>query len=225
MTPSNAPSIETLKVRYRVCTDRLLTLVGKATGAPIPRPSTELAFFETLPLTDQTQLVDLTELLVSSAEALTALGVSPLESEKLAQAFLERASLHTTVDAYDSYRQGDFVEVYLSNGQSIFSSLNILSLSSYSIEELQCRPWTALWYRDEAITTQLLSLITTLLTNGEQKTEIPAIPTHQIYERESAARRTLWIQNKSFSPVWTTDGVTVGFICINEARSQMSSLS
>lgn len=222
MSTATESSQNPLHARYLACLDRLLGLVESVSLNHVPKVSRNLPYFSGLADSEKERLIDLTELLADSTEELLRNQESALDGMKLAQTFLARAALHTASDAFRSYRDGDFVEIYLSNGQSIFSSLNIIALSSYTLEELQCRPWTDLWHREDSVTQQLMALIGGILTDHERKTVYMPTPVHQIFERASSANRSLWIHNKTFSPVWTTDGGTVGFICINEARSKIA---
>lgn len=117
-------------------------------------------------------------------------------------------------DAFDLIAESDILEIYDSNGKVVFATPVYFDLTSYSMEDLYCRPWTDLWGRDPHITEKLMAKVAETLAPGNEKTILLDIPEHEVVETSSYERRRAIVKPKLFSPVKDRFGQR-GFLSVN----------
>lgn len=107
--------------------------------------------------------------------------------------------------------KGDVVEFYKTNHMQIFRTFNYFEFTSYTIEDIYCRPWFSLYERDKEITEKILTLAAPVF-NGQQLTPLFLdVGVHLITERASLER--LQLRNKAnwIAPLYKDEDL-VGYV-------------
>lgn len=117
-------------------------------------------------------------------------------------------------DVFDKMGEDDLLEIYNSKFQIVFASPALFDLTSYTLEDLYCRPWTELWWRPEAICREIGAGVMQVVSPNAQTITL-GLPPYEIRESSSYEHRRGLIAHKLFSPLLDRDGQP-GFLSANE---------
>lgn len=201
---------------------KLVSIITKFGGSKAEIASPGLVHFRALSEQDQMGVITKLATTLGACEEMIAGGLNPRQSGPLAWRVLLRMGYQIQSDAFGTYVDGDVIEVYNSQNRQVFASLNLLETSSYSLEDLYCRPWIELWQRDDTITQTLFEKATYVMSGACRFTLTLEIPFHQVEERFSAKSVKAIVRPKIFSPV-TDEYGEVGFICLTELKEMIDS--
>jgi len=209
--------------RYAILAKRIsdLVVIDGIVARPWKDPS--LPYFTKLSESAQEDLLHYLEIQGDVIARVSHGGHDLLKScRRLALGFLKDSGLEPASDLLDHLEDDDYLAAYNHKQQMIFLSPNHLRLTSYSIEDLLCRPWPVLFRRNEMIEKILISraiefgrgLRTQTLVNSD-------IPPHFLTEVESTEVRSVTVQSKLYSPLFR-DGQSAGFVSVNRSMPSIS---
>lgn len=120
-------------------------------------------------------------------------------------------------DVFTLIETGHVVEFYNMTHFQMFRTFNYFEYSSYTIEDMYCRPWFTLYERDQQINEKLLALGTPILLSDVKGPTHLDVGAHLITERASLER--LQIRNKStwMAPLFKGDQ-KVGYVAIQKVE-------
>lgn len=181
----------------------------------VPFEDASLPFFSKLTPSEQQLIIDQLKNLLEIGWDLHSQEKKITEPANLIRTFFKKFNLHAPAWVVDSITNNDIVDVYSLDSRLIIASLNFFDICTYSVEELFCRPWAELFYREGETHIQIYQLCRSLL-NGEitQPVDMTYIPQHKVRETYSSEERYVILQPRIFSPIYA-DNEIFGFMSIN----------
>ncbi len=203
-----------LAKQFKFLSEELSALIEKEGWVVRPYQSESLPFFHAL--SEEMKHAACDEL----AEYLTICRLTQSSGNSIADArFLVRQArehhgfyYHEDVDKV--IEKGDVVEFYRTNHLQIFRTFSFFEYTSYTIEDIYCRPWFALYERDASVTEKMLAMGEPVFT-GKQLTPISVdLGHHLITERASLERLQLRnVANWVAAPLFKGDE-QVGYVSV-----------
>jgi hypothetical protein len=133
--------------------------------------------------------------------------------------FLNKLKWRYPDDLFEKLRDDDVVEVYSMENTQIFRSFTFFKYCSYTLEDLNYRPWFELYQRDESVLRGALAWL-----NRVRKDEVPELcqmdlPAHWISEVASPNPFHLQIKYNLLAILKSPEGVTQGYLISNRILS------
>lgn len=120
-------------------------------------------------------------------------------------------------DVIDKIKNEDVVEFYDNQNVQIFRNIHFFKICSYSVEDLLCRQWWELYWRDEQIARQIFEMGTKIF-NGEMKaTQSVCLPAHILKELDSPLKYEMQLELKYLSPLFK-NGITQAALVIESVH-------
>jgi hypothetical protein len=205
-----ARHIERAAAREGVC----LTPVADADE----RNDFRLSYYSRLPEQQRNEINFALEAYSSVCEQVQADGMSARDSKILTWKMLSHMGYASSSDLLNDIRATDLIQVYGATNRLIFASMNFFELTTYSLEDLYCRPWTTLYDRDNAVTEAILNEVRAVF--GGNKTA-SLVPEYLLMETASANPQAGVLKPRWFAPLFEKDKV-IGFICANEVCKRLT---
>lgn len=177
--------------------------------------SAELPYFKALDIESRDKVLRMMGIVLECGQAMEAHQLSVSRNRSLAWRVMTAMGFKPLSDAFDLITETDIIEIYDSEGKVVFATPVYFDLTSYTMEDLYCRPWTELWGRDPKITEALYAKVGEVLDPTNEKTIPIVIPEHEVYETSSYEKRRAIVKPKLFSPVRDRLGQR-GFISVNK---------
>ncbi len=133
--------------------------------------------------------------------------------------FLNKLKWRYPDELFEKLRNDDVVEVYSMENTQIFRSYTFFKYCSYTLEDLNFRPWFELYQRDESILKEALVWL-----DKVKRDEVPDLchmdlPAHWISEVSSSSPFHLQIKYNLLAILKSSDGVTQGYLISNRILS------
>jgi hypothetical protein len=109
------------------------------------------------------------------------------------------------------------VEFYGKDHRQIFRTFNYFEFTSYTIEEIYCRPWYVLYERDEAVTQQLIESVGPILEDQKMDPVFFDMPEHSIEERTSLERIKMMAKEIAVTPLIQKNNL-IGYLNVIQVR-------
>lgn len=146
-----------------------------------------------------------------------ASGESILQTKKYLWRALQKLRLTPPADILDYIFDADIVEIYFLDDIQAFRNFRFLELTSYTLDEMLCRPW----YRNTTRPLKpQLQLMATVLKGklGRIPKTIPwNIPEHELWEKDTIGNHHLMIHLKHFIPL-RSGAKIAAFVSTNHSR-------
>ncbi|HEX7673274.1 MAG TPA: hypothetical protein VF412_03835 [Bdellovibrio sp.] len=133
---------------------------------------------------------------------------------------LEHYSMSFHEDVDELIEEGHAVEFYSLNHMQIFRTFNCFEYTSYTIEDMYCRPWYSLYEREDKIAEQLMVLAAPVLRGEYDGIMRLEVPPHFITERASLERLQMLCESVWVAPLHDEKAQT-GYICIQQVKSTL----
>jgi hypothetical protein len=133
---------------------------------------------------------------------------------------LSHLEMRFTSDLFDKITDGDIVEVYTSDNIQILRNFKFFEYTSYTIEDVYCRPWTDLFIRhDLEKASETLAVMKKMITKEISSTiSLEYIGTHKIEEALSPFKYQYDYTIKYLSPLYDRGRNPLGYIMIESAK-------
>lgn len=141
-----------------------------------------------------------------------------MSSTQLSWHALKRFSLRPPSDLFSYIADEDLVEIYTLDNLQIFRSMSFFDLCSYSLEDLYCRPWYSLFYRDEGITQQIGAEAVRAFSGQETGVFVPNVADHMLKELDSPFKHEVEIQYKVMAPLYNSSGKIAAGLVVEKAK-------
>lgn len=198
--------------RFLEKSEELSHLIEKEGWVVRPYQSSALPYFRSLP--DDVQHAACNELekyLEICAEAQAA-GHAIKDARLLVNYALKYNGLYFNEDVYKILEPGDVVEFYNLNHTQIFRTFNYFEYTSYTIEDIYCRPWFTLYERDENVTQKIIEMATPVFTGENLGVVFLDVGTHLITERSSLEKLQLRNKGNWVAPLFDENDVQIGYV-------------
>ena len=141
-------------------------------------------------------------------------GESPRDTKTFLWRALKKLNFVPPADLMTMIKDEYVVEIYLLDEIQIFRNVRFLEITSFTIEELLCRPWYHLVGRDWRVTLKMFRK-TVLFRLGGIKTAVPwGVGAHYMYEKDTPERLEFTVEMKHFIPI-RKNGKLVGIVSTN----------
>lgn len=110
----------------------------------------------------------------------------------------------------------DIVEIYYLDEFQIFRNLKFIEITSFTVDEMLCRPWYRNVSRGALPQMRLAAIVLRGTMGLIQKTVSWNIPVHKVREKNTLGLHTFVMQLKYFIPL-RQDGKVVAFISTNSS--------
>jgi hypothetical protein len=181
--------------------------------------SPELPAFSRLPSDGQQMATKELGRYVRLCRDIMAEGGSLLSSRTFAWRAIREAGLIPPSDLFSKILDTDLVEIYDLNNIQKFRNFKFFEFCSYTIEDLYTRPWHELFVRlDETITSEIMNLLTGLITNRDKRVVKTGIGTQIIEEVDSARRYVNELDVKHLAVLYDRQDRAAAFIGIESAK-------
>lgn len=207
-----------LSRRFHALSEQLSGLIEREGWGVLPYKMLSLPFFRQL-TTDQKQLVvrQLADY-ISICERVQADGLSIKNSLFLVKKALQHYSVHVHDDVMKLIQDRYVVEFYNMNHLQMFRTFNFFEFTSYTIEDIYCRPWYSLFDRDPHITEKLLSEGMPLLMSDFRGPSHLNVPAHYLTERDSLEGLMMLVKSTWVAPLFKGNE-KIGFVNILDVES------
>ncbi|PIS10016.1 MAG: hypothetical protein COT73_11630 [Bdellovibrio sp. CG10_big_fil_rev_8_21_14_0_10_47_8] len=210
-----SPDSGNLTARFARGADQMMALLKTLGGARTPPCNPSFLYFRQLTPEARHKVITMLETTLGVCTEMMAEKSNPKNGGVLAWRVLKKMGFQPLSDAFQSYSEGDIVEIYNHHHQMVFASLNVFDSCSYTLEDLYCRPWIELWERDPKITALLFEKAIYVTSPECHETLFLNIPAHQVRETSSHEMLRGSVSPKIFSPVINERG-DKGFLSINQ---------
>lgn len=130
---------------------------------------------------------------------------------------LKRLQLVPPSNVLDYIHDEDIVEIYFLDEIQVFRNFRFLEMTSYTIEEMLCRPWYRNTGRGIKPQMQLMGIVLKgKLGRITQPTEWN-VPVHELWEKDTEGNHRFMMKLKHFIPL-RKDGRVVAFVSTNNSR-------
>lgn len=133
--------------------------------------------------------------------------------------FLNKLKWQYPDELFEKLRDDDVVEVYSLEHTQIFRSFTFFQYCSYTLEDLQFRPWFELYRRDEAVMRGALVWLDRVMKDQIHGICHLDLPTHWISEISSSDPFHLQLKYKIGTILRSGDGVPRGYLISNQIVS------
>jgi hypothetical protein len=214
--PSEGLSLES---RMRALTDEFAAQAARDGVKILAHREIAWERFRLLSIEKQTSIVNtFLNYYRTCAEAVNA-GLNLKNGAQLLQRFISNEGFRICESLYDEINDQDIIEVYSKDFTQIFRNIEMLRLCSYSIVDLSVFEWPELFRRPHVITQHLIDVLDKILTSESPETVYCGeIPEHLLEEIFSSNHHKLFMRHRLFSPLFTLDGETIGFVAILRAH-------
>lgn len=143
--------------------------------------------------------------------------LSPLLARDIVRRVMRRNEIAVPDDLYENVDADDSMEVWATGQanadlQFLFATGPILTMTSYSIEDLVLNPWPELFGREEFFSRQIIKkLQQAILNNQSQK---PVTSWHEVRELKSPRMRRLQVMVKQITPFRSASGLAGAFALV-----------
>lgn len=184
-----------LEKHFKSLCEELSHLIEQEGWVVRPYQNENVPFFKSLPEEMKSPVcAELSEYLKICKRSQAA-GHSITDARLLIREAQDHHGFYFDEDLHKVIEKGDVVEFYKLNHMQIFRTFSYFEYTSYTIEDVYCRPWYSLYERDEKITEKILQMAEPVFL-GEQRTPLFLdVGSHLISERSSLEK--LKLRNKA----------------------------
>lgn len=143
--------------------------------------------------------------------------ISLRNTQEFLQFFLDRLGLKVHPEFYESFSEGDVVEVYDSQSIQIFRNLEFFETTCYSLTELLTIEWYHLFERPEACLKPMLAVVKEIL-GGKVSLFRPQFKPHVIKEIMATPVQYVYVEFRLLGPVFDKKNSVRGFVVSSRAR-------
>lgn len=115
-------------------------------------------------------------------------------------------------DFFDLVKKDDIIEIYDAQGIQIFRSWAFFGLTTYSIEEMYCVPWTDLYGREAEVKDKCVAAVIKVLSGEVNHSFKPDIPVHVVYELKGNGKLRNMSEPLVIAPLKDSSGNICGLI-------------
>lgn len=130
---------------------------------------------------------------------------------------LKGLQLVPPADILDHVHDEDIVEIYFLDEIQAFRNFRFLELTSYTIEEMLCRPWYRNTGRGIKPQMQLMAMVLKGKLGRVTKTTIWNVPEHELWEKDTEGNCHFMMKLKYFIPL-RSDAIVVAFVSTNNSH-------
>ncbi len=139
----------------------------------------------------------------------------PFEARELISLILDENEIDISDQLFERLDFDDSLEMWSSDANFLFAMGDILSLTSYSLDELATQPWHELFDRDSFFKMQIQNKFIQALTTGKVETNVTEW--HMVRELRSPKMLNFEVKVKQITPFTDNDGMS-GVVAIVKAR-------
>ncbi len=197
----------------------LVALAEKAGCSIVPFYQSHIPYFNSQTDEKKRSILEAPQVFIDICHLTLTNGKKLDDTKALTWYGLKHLNLRFTSDLLERISDGDILEVYTNDNIQIFRNFKFFELTSYSIEDIFCRPWTDLFIRhdiDKAAKT--LEVMKKMSTREIVNTiSLEFIGAHKIEEALSPFRYQYDYTIKYLSPVYDKERHPVGYVMIESA--------
>lgn len=195
-------------------------VLAKAEGHTfLPFAGSEPRHFLALPPAMRQKLLERWLICVGAAEDVVAASGAASDDRVFLWSICKRMHLRPVSDVLAYVENGDVIEIYDLDHLQIFRNFAFFSLSSYTIEDLLCRPIEHLIARPEDLQGRVFDVALGILSGKLRGTQHLDFGVHAIDEIDSTRRNRSMVEHKLFSPLFGKDGAVAALMSTTRVHS------
>lgn len=203
--------------KFRMFAESLVELALREGVRVRPFESPELRHFSRLQLEEQRKVLERLRIYVDLCASVVSEGGLLRDSPLLVMKMIKKLGLTSRAEILDKIKADSIVEIYTPDNIQIFRNLRFFEICSYTLEDIMCREWWKLYWREDVFTREIF-LCASRMFNGEINTTIsPPIPRHVLKEKESMFQIGVEMQIDYLSPLYQ-DGRTQALVSIQSGQ-------
>lgn len=186
----------------------------------IPFSSPSMPFFNKLNHIDKLKVISELKSFNEICEQILSEGKALTDAKAMTWYALRKFNLHFPSDLFDFINDENVIEIYNRDNIQIFRNFNFFDVTSYTLEDLLCRPWVDLFSRLNSEHT--MSIINTC--NKFYSKELTAVTPlshvgkHKIVETDSPFGLNVDAVVDFVAPIYDKTKYPAGFIAIETAQ-------
>ncbi|MDG0816087.1 hypothetical protein [Bdellovibrio svalbardensis] len=184
-----------LAKQFKILSEELSDLIEKEGWVVRPYQMDSLPFFSALSDEMKQSVCEELKEYLGICRQTQAAGHSISDARFLVNEAREHHGFYFHEDVNKLIEKGDVVEFYTSNHLQIFRTFNYFEYTSYTIEDIYCRPWFSLYERDDEVTKRILEMAVPVFAGKQLTPLLLDVGVHLITERYSLER--LQLRNKA----------------------------
>lgn len=179
-----------------------------------------LPYFSKLEVLEQKTVIERLKIFNQICSEVLADGKSLKDSATMTWYALRKLNLVFSSDLFQYIHDKNVIEIYDRDNVQIFRNFHFFDVSSYTLEDLLCRPWTDLFHRANGEHTQSIIETCKKFYTKELTTTVPLshVGTHRIIESDSPFSFEVDAIVDFLSPVYDKSRYPSGFIAIESAN-------
>lgn len=179
-----------------------------------------LPFFSKLGVLEQRNAIERLKIFNQICSDVLADGKSLKDSAALTWYALKKFNLIFSSDLFQYIRDENVIEIYDRNNVQLFRNFHFFDVSSYTLEDLLCRPWTDLFVRVNEEHTQAIIDTCQKFYTKEVTATVPLsqVGTHRIMESDSPFSFEVDAVVDYLAPLYDKSRYPCGFIAIESAN-------
>jgi PAS domain-containing protein len=198
-----------------------LVVLLKKSGIEIDALAGEsLPFFSKLSPQKKETVIFALQALFEACEDMQASDASLTRNRSIAWRVMNTIGFKPQSDVFGMLEESDIIEIYDADFQIVFATPAFFQLTSYTLEDLYCRPWTELWYREPEIHSYIHSKVMETVLTERPQTVVVDVPVHKVQEICSHEGRRANARTKLFSAIEDNDRRR-GFLCVSEFHGML----
>jgi hypothetical protein len=186
----------------------------------IPFSAPSMPFFNKLNQADKLKVLSGLRTFNEICEQILSEGKSLANAKAMTWYALRKFNLHFPSDLFDFIKDENVVEIYDRDNIQIFRNFRFFDVTSYSLEDLLCRPWVDLFARiNMEHTMSIINTCNKFYTKElTSVTPLGYVGTHKIVETNSPFGFNVDATVDFVAPIYDKTKYPAGFIAIETAQ-------
>lgn len=198
--------------KFRSLAEKTADFLNGLGMSVLPYRAADLPLFNSLPLEKRKHSVQYLESFHGVLEMMKKNGVDFKNNSKALWEGIKVMGFRPPSDLFGFLKDDHKIEVYNAEGIQIWRNLGVMSICSYTLEEMYCMDWQDRYARNESDTKQIISMVQTILS-GKVRNTIPAmIGDHTVIEKSSINQYVLKASHDYFCPLFNEYNQVRGFV-------------
>ncbi|MBO9667234.1 MAG: hypothetical protein J7501_10530 [Bdellovibrio sp.] len=202
---------------FKKLSEELSRLIEKEGWLVRPYASSQLKHFMSLEKEEQNWVIHRLEDYLAICKKVHRAGRPLKDARFLVEEGLRHYNFSCDLKVESIIKPSYVVEFYGKDHRQIFRTFNYFEFTSYTLEEIYCRPWYVLYQRDEEVTRQLIESVEPIIEDQIMDPVFFDMPEHSIDERTSLEKLRMMAKEIAVTPLVQTKKL-VGYLNVIQVR-------
>jgi hypothetical protein len=188
--------------RFKVMTSQFAQMAA-AEGLPVVAYRQAPVHFPALAAAARRQVLHTFGRYVEVAHEVRGEGWALVDDRRFLWGMIKKLGLRPDAELFDKLEDDDFIEILdTRDGIQIYRNLRYFSVCSYTLDDLLCRPWYELFYRDPKVVERIMGTVEAVLTARRAGIFHYNAGVHVLDEISSESRYRCTLENRFLTPLF-----------------------